>query len=84
MLLRGLQGLVHALAYGNRRHHNDKLAPTVALVQLVHGFDVGIGLAGAGFHLNRKVDARSGQRVRGFQPVAALHGLYILQQTRAG
>ena len=47
-----LKGFLDAFTDGNTGHHNDKLAPAVALVQLEHGLDVHIGLAGTGFHLN--------------------------------
>ena len=80
MLLRGLERFIDALADGDGRHDDDELAPAVALVQLVHCFDVGIGFARAGFHFNREIDARPGQLVRGFEPVSALHRAQVVQQ----
>lgn len=47
-----LKGFFHALTDRNRGNDHNKLAPAVFLVQLEHGFDVDIGFAGAGFHLN--------------------------------
>ena len=47
-----LKGLFHALTDRNRGNDHNKLAPAVLLVQLEHGFDVDIGFASAGFHLN--------------------------------
>lgn len=75
MLLRHLKGLVHALPDGNARHHNDKLAPPVMLVQLVHGLDVGVCLADTCFHLDSQV-------VMPFQMLGWLdltRALYLLQ-----
>ena len=46
------EGFVDALADGDAGHHDDKLAPAVAFVQLVHRFDVGIGFTDAGLHLD--------------------------------
>ena len=63
VLLRGLEGLVNALTDSDRRHNDDKLAPAVALIKLVHGLDIGIGFAGAGFHFNRQIDARASKRL---------------------
>ena len=82
--MRGLQGFVYALADGHRRHDDDKLAPAIALIQLVHRFDVGIGLACAGLHLDGKVDARPGQRGGRLQPIAALDGFHVAQQAGMG
>ena len=47
-----LKGFFHALTDRNGGNDHNKLAPAVFLVQLEHGFDVDIGFAGAGFHLN--------------------------------
>ena len=55
-----LQRLVDPLADGNARHHDDELAPAVALVQLEHAADVAVGLASAGFHLDVEVDRAAG------------------------
>ena len=55
MLLGHLKGLVHALPDGHAGHHHDELAPAVVLVQLVHGLDVGVGLAHAGLHLDGEI-----------------------------
>jgi hypothetical protein len=80
-----LQRLVHALADGDAGHHDDELAPAMALVQLEHALDVAVGLAGAGFHLYVEVeraagllvaDKRNGQR----QVLTALHRLDVFQK----
>ena len=83
MLLRHLKGLIDALADGNARHDHDKLAPTVVLVQLVHGLDIGIGLADAGFHLNRQIIAAF-QFLRGLDLIGTLHLLQIFQNQLVG
>ena len=83
MLLRHLKGLINAFADGNARHDHNELAPTVVLVQLIHGLDVGIGLADTGFHLNRQVIAAF-QLVRRFDLIGALHLLQMLQNQLVG
>ena len=55
MLLRYLKGLINTLADCNTWHNHDELTPTVVLIQFIHGFDVGVGLADAGFHLNCQI-----------------------------
>lgn len=64
VLLGGLKRLVDTLTDGHRRHHNDELAPAVAGTELVHGFHICIGLAGARLHFNGQVDPRPRQRFR--------------------
>ena len=56
MLCGNFQRLGHTFTNGNARHHNDKLAPAILLVQLEDGFDIAISLAGAGFHLDIEID----------------------------
>lgn len=80
MLLCGLERFIDAFADSDGRHDDDELAPAVTLVQLIHRFDVGIGFARAGFHLDGKIDAWPGQLVRGFQAVPALHRAQVVQQ----
>lgn len=80
MLLCGLERFIDAFADGDGRHDDDKLAPAIALVQLVHRFDVGIGLARTGFHLDGEIDARTGQLVRGLETISALHRAQVIQQ----
>ena len=77
MLLRHLKGLINALADGNARHDHNELAPTVVLVQFVHGLNVGIGLADAGFHLNGQIVA-SFQLFRRLDLIGTLHLLQML------
>ena len=47
-----LKRLFHALTDRNGGNDHNKLTPAVLLVQLEHRFDIDIGFAGAGFHLN--------------------------------
>ena len=42
----------YTFTYGNARHHNDKLAPAVEFVQLIHRLDISIGLARSCLHFN--------------------------------
>ena len=83
MLLRHLKGLINALADGNARHDHDELAPTVMLVQLIHGLDVGIGLANARLHFNRQVVATF-QLVRRLDLIGTLHLLQMFQNQLVG
>ena len=78
MLLRHLKRLIHTLADGDAGYHNDELAPTIVLVQLVHGLDVSIGLANAGFHLNGQV-VMPLQTLRGLDLSYTLHLLQMFQ-----
>src|SRR5699024_9335855 len=73
------EGFVDALADGDAGHHDDKLAPAVALVQLVHRFDVGIGFADAGLHLNGEVVAALQPFGRG-QAVGKLYAAEVLEK----
>ena len=77
MILRHLKGLINTLADGNARHDHNELAPAVVLVQLIHGLDVGIGLAYAGLHFNRQVVATF-QLVRRLELIGALYLLQML------
>ena len=72
------EGFVDALADGDAGHHDDKLAPAVALVQLVHRFDVGIGFADASLHLNGEVVAALQLFGRG-QAVGKLYTAEVLE-----
>ena len=83
MLLRHLKGLINTLADGNTRHDHDEFAPTVVLVQFIHGLDVGIGLADAGFHFNRQIIATF-QLVRRLDLIGTLYLLQMLQNQLVG
>ena len=83
MLLCHLKRLINALADSDARHNHDELAPTVVLVQLIHGLDVGIGLADTGFHFNRQVIATF-QLVRWLDLIGALYLLQMLQNQLVG
>ena len=54
MVRHGVKALAHTLADSDGRHHDDELAPAVALVQLEHRLDVDVGLARARLHLHVK------------------------------
>lgn len=83
MLLCYLKGFINVLADGDARHDHDELAPAVVLVQLVHGFDIGIGLADAGLHFNRQV-VTTFQLVRRLELIGSLHLLQMLQNQFVG
>ena len=57
MLLSCLKGLIDTLTDSNTRNNNDKLRPAVMLIQLIHSFDVCIGLADTCFHFDCKIIA---------------------------
>ena len=83
MLLRHLKGFVYTLADGNAGHDHDELTPTIGTVQLVHGLDIGIGLADAGFHLDGQVIATFQVRGR-LELIRPLHLPQILQYDVVG
>ena len=70
-----LEGFVHALADGDRRHHHDEFGEAVLLVHFKYRLGVDVGFARAGFHFDTELVARQiiGER----QVVALLHGLHI-------
>ena len=76
------KGFFHALTDRNRGNDHNKLAPAVFLVQLEHGFDVDIGFAGAGFHLNvQAATPHVVYQLRGeLDIVLALQGVDVLQK----
>ena len=83
VFLRYLKGLINTLADGNARHDHDELTPTVVLVQLIHGLDVGISLADTGFHFNRQI-ITTFQLVRRLDLIGALHLLQMFQNQLVG
>ena len=83
MLLRHLKGLIDALTDGNAWHDHDEFAPTIMLVQLIHGLDVGIGLANARLHFNRQVIATF-QLIRRLDLIGTLHLLQMFQNQFVG
>ena len=83
MLLRHLKRFIDALADGNARHDHDEFAPTIVLVQLIHGLDVGIGLADAGFHFNRQI-ITTFQLFRRLDLIGTLHLLQMFQNQLVG
>ena len=72
-----MKGFIDALTDGDARHDHDEFAPTIMLVQLIHGLDVGVGLADACFHLNGQIVA-SFQLFRRLDLIGALHLLQML------
>ena len=59
-----LKGLLYTLTNGNARNNNDEFAPTISLIQLEHSFDVNIGLASTGLHLNvQRTSAKRGNQL---------------------
>ena len=83
MLLGHLKGFVNTFSNGDAGYNHDELAPTVVLVQLVHGLDIGIGLADAGFHFNRQI-ITTFQLIRRLDLVGALHLLQMFQNQLIG
>ena len=55
MRLQHFETFCDAFADGDTRHDDNKLAPTISLVQFKHRLDIDIRLAGAGFHFDVKV-----------------------------
>ena len=76
MLLRHLKGLINALADGDARHDHDEFAPTIVLVQFIHGLDVGIRFTNTCFHLNGQIVA-SFQLFGRLDLIGALHLLQV-------
>ena len=59
-----LKRLLYTFTDGNARNNNDEFAPTIPLVQLKHSFDVNIGLASTGLHLNiKRTSAKRGNQL---------------------
>jgi hypothetical protein len=50
VILRNVETLLHSFAYGDAGHNDDKLCPTVTLVQLEHCLDIDVGLTSTGLH----------------------------------
>ena len=84
MLRRHLEGLTHALADRDARHHHDELAPAIAAIQLEHRLDVDIRLARPRLHLHieRTRAERCGERIRQMEIACALHTADIREQLR--
>ena len=83
MLLRHLKRLIHPLAYSHARHHHDELAPAVVLVQFVHGFDIGVGLADTSFHFDGQIEPTLQPSGRLYL-IGSLDFLNMLQDNRIG
>ena len=59
MFLHGGETFIDALADGNGRNDDNKLAPAVTLVQFKYRLDVDIGFSGSGFHFHvQRADAQ--------------------------
>ena len=81
-----LKRLFHALTDRNGGNDHNKLTPAVFLVQLEHGFDIDIGFACAGFHLNVQAAApHVVYQLRGeLDVVLALQRVDVLQKLIIG
>ena len=81
-----LEGLIHALTDSDARNDNDKLAPSVTLVQLKHRLDVNVGLTRTGFHFNIKGTTTdfADELIGNLDIVLALNGTNILQKLCIG
>ena len=78
-----LEGFIDSFANRNRRHHDDKLGPAIAAVQLEHGLDVAIGFTGAGFHFDieiNRTDLGADQCCRSMEILPLLHGMDVRQK----
>ena len=86
MICGDLKGFFHTFADGNAGHNYNKLAPTVTLIQLEHRFDVNIGLAGTGLHLDiqRAATQRCHQLSRLVDIALVLNVLDIVQNLLIG
>ena len=73
-----LKTLIHAFADGNVGHYDHKFRPTIAGVQLVHGFDVSISLTRTCFHLDGKGASVTFQMLHGSQSFCHLYTTHIL------
>ena len=72
MLRRHLESLIHALADGDARHDDDKLAPAVTPVQLKNRLYVNVGLARPRLHLHIERAASEGRDKSVRQPYVPL------------
>ncbi len=84
MLRHTAETLLHALADGDARHHDDELAPAVAAVQFVHRLDVGVGLARTRLHLYGQRKAVALQSVNGPQALGHLYGADVVHDAVCG
>ena len=75
-----LETLINTFTNSNTGHYDDELRPTVASVQFVHGFDVGVCLTGTGFHFDGKGQVFTLQMFDGFQALCHLNGAYIFAE----
>ena len=81
MLASGLKALEDALADGDAWHHDDELGDAVAVVQLVDGADVYVGLAGARLHFDGEVaQAPVGEDVCCREAALLLHGVQVVEE----
>ena len=72
VVLHCLETLEYTLADCHAWYDDDELAPSVELVEFIHGLDVGVGLAGTGLHLDCEVDTASLKLLNRFEALAHL------------
>ena len=87
VLLHTLKALQHTFAYGDAGDHHHELCPAVTLVQLIHGLDIGIGLARTRFHLDGECHAHTLQVLQvidRLQSLFSLYGTHILADGLTG
>ena len=82
MLLKHIETLCHTLTNSYARHNNNKLAPTITLVQFEHSFDIHVCLTGSCFHLYVEVHRSHTlyQSRRRSNIIKVLHRVDITQQ----
>ncbi len=80
MLPHDLKAFDHAFADRDARHDDDEFLEAVSLVKFEDRAEVDVGLAGAGFHLDRELQAL--KSVHPLNAVALLDGAHIREKLR--
>ena len=75
MVLRDLERLIDPFSDGNAGNYNDKFAPSVKFIQLVNGFDIGVGFTDTRFHFDSEIDSGTDQRIGRLYLLIPLHFL---------
>ncbi len=86
MLLRHHEGFIDAFTDCHARHNHNEFRPAVMLVQFKNGFDIGIGLADAGFHFDGEIVAPAGhfQFIGRLQAIGTLNVLQLFENLFIG